>query len=297
MRTFRHRHNSAECGTRNAECAATPPSALRIPHSKRRLRRGLTLAELLVAGTVLVLIGGAMSTLAYAVYASYEVCQDQSLAAQHARVSLDRIERAVGAATASEHFPGCQIVTFNADGYVFPDSLAVWHPAAAAADPTGLPRVSELVVFSCEPGAPNRLLEIIWPTNTNPAPEASNTLAWRLLIDSFHSSSQTIKTQLTDRLHFGTVDTTPLLDGLTSTNRGTIRFQQIMAPSASQWSAYRGGQRTWQSLDWPLDLYGSQTGMRIVNLQIELQVTSGTDAQPEPLPFFGSANVTYALRK
>ena len=302
MRMFRRHHNSADCGMQNAEWpqvggSAIPHSALRIPHSRRRPRRGLTLAELLVAGTVLVLIGGAMSTLAYAVYASYEVCQDQSLAAQHARVSIDRIERAVSGATTSESFPGCQIVNFTADGFVFPDSLAVWHPSSAVADPAGLPRVNELVVYSCEPGAPNRLLEITWPMNTNEVPAVSNALSWRLLIDSFHSSSDTIKTLLTDRLHYAAVDTTPLINGLTSTNRGMIRFQRLMTPTESQWSAYRGGQRTWQSLDWPLDLYGSQTGMRTVNLQIELQVKSGTDADPEPLPFFGSANVTYALRK
>jgi hypothetical protein len=302
MRIF-HRHLSAECGTRNAEWrpdngSATPHSALRTLHSsRRRPRRGLTLAELLVAGTVLVLIGGAMSTLAYAVYASYEVCRDQSQAAQHARVSLDRIERAVSEATASESFPGCLIVNFTADGYTFPDSLAVWRPSGTAADPTGLPRVNELIVFSCTPSEPNKLLEMTWPANTSAAPAASNQFGWRALIDSFHSSTETVKNQLTDRLHVGRVDTTPLIEGLLTTRRGMIRFKRMMAPSDSQWSAYRGGQRSWQSIDWPLDLYGSQTGMRTVNLQVELQVLSGNELHPEPLPFFGSANVTYALRK
>jgi hypothetical protein len=286
MRTFRHHHNSTEC---NSESRGRAP--------RRARRYGMTLAELLVAGTVLVMIGGAMSTLSYAVYSSYEVCSDQSTAAQHARVSIDRIERAVSEATASESFPGCLIVSFSADNYVFPDSLAVWRPSGTAADPTGLPRVNELIVFSCDPAAPNRLLEITWPGNTSVVPAASNTILWRSLIDSFHSSGQSIKTQLTDRLHFGTVDTTILIEGLFSTKRGTIRFKRIMAPSDSQWSAYRGGQRTWHSIDWPLDLYGSQTGMRTVSLQVELQVRSGPETQPDPLPFFGSANVTYALRK
>ncbi|HUE73123.1 MAG TPA: hypothetical protein VMP01_19720 [Pirellulaceae bacterium] len=287
---------------RNAEWrpengSATPHSALRTPRAPRRPRRGLTLAELLIAGTVLVLIGGAMSTLAYAVYGSYEVCRDQSTAAQHARVSLDRIERAVSEAIASESFPGCLIVNFTADNYTFPDSLAVWRPSGTAADPTGLPRVNELIVFSCSPSEANKLLEMTWPGNTNAVPAASDALSWRLLIDSFHSSSETLKNQLTDRLQYGQVDTTLLIDGLTSTSRGMIRFQRIMAPSEGQWSQYRGGQRSWQDIDWPLDLYGSQTGMRTVSLQIELQVRSGTESRPEPLPFFGSANVTYALRK
>jgi hypothetical protein len=185
---------------------------------------------LLVAGTVLVLIGGAMSTLAYAVYASYEVCRDQSQAAQHARVSLDRIERAVSEATASESFPGCLIVNFTADGYTFPDSLAVWRPSGTAADPTGLPRVNELIVFSCTPSEPNKLLEMTWPANTSAAPAASNQFGWRALIDSFHSSTETVKNQLTDRLHVGRVDTTPLIEGLLTTRRGMIRFKRMMAP-------------------------------------------------------------------
>ncbi len=293
MPTFHHRRRTGRYETvASAECSNRMPRPTR-----RRPRRGMTLAELLVAGTVLVMIGGAMSTLAYAVYASYEVCRDQSGAAQHARVSIDRIERAVSDSTASESFPGCLIVNFTADNFVFPDTLAVWRPGGTAADPTGLPRINELVVFSCSPSQPNQLLEITWPGNTGVVPAASNALAWQLLIDSFHSSGETIKTPLTDRLHTGTVDSTPLLDGLLSSDRGLIRFQRLMAPSESQWSQYRGGQRAWQNLDWPLDLYGSQTGMRTVNLHVELQVCSGLAEKPDPLPFFGSANVTYALRK
>jgi hypothetical protein len=84
---------------------------------------------------------------------------------------------------------------------------------------------------------------------------------------------------------------------LTSTQRGAIRFQQLMAPSASQWSQYRGGQCTWHNLDWPLGLYGTQTGTRTVSLLVELQIRGGTDAEPNPLPFFGSTSLNYALRK
>ncbi|HZL89974.1 MAG TPA: hypothetical protein VFB96_16520 [Pirellulaceae bacterium] len=281
MPTFR-RHLSAKCRSRAA---------------RRRPRRGLTLAELLVAGTVLVLIGGACATLAFAVYSSYEVCKSQATAAQHARVSIDRIEKAVVEATASESFPGCLIINYSAAGETFPDSLAVWRPTGAAVDPAGLPRVNELVVFSCDPGAPNKLLEMTWPTNTSVVPGPSNELLWRGLIDSFHSSAQTIKNQLTDRLRTGSVDTLPLLGGLTSTPLGMIRFKRFMAPSESQWSQYRGGQIAWQNINWPLDMYSTQTGLRTVSLQVELQIVSGDQSRPDPIPFLGSANLTYTLRK
>lgn len=283
------RPRSAERGMQNAKASPYP--------GRHRVRHGLTLAELLVATTVLVMIGGSAATLAFAVYSSHEVCREQSVAAQHARVSIDRIERAMAEATASESFPGCLIVNFSADGYTFPDTLAVWNPSGAPVDPAGLPRVNELIVFSCDPSQPERLLEMTWPSNADTVPATSNAVLWDALIDSFHSSPQTVKNQLTDRLHFGTVDTTPLIDGLFSTRRGAIRFKQIMAPSASQWSQYRGGQRSWQSLDWPLDLYSSQTGMRTVSLQVEMQIRSGPKSQPDPIPFFGSASVSYALRK
>jgi hypothetical protein len=257
----------------------------------------LTLAELLIAGTVLVMIGGAAATLAFAVYSSYEVCREQSTASQHARVALNRIEQALSQATASESFPACHIVNYSADGYTFPDSVAIWRPSGAAANPTGLPLVKELVVFSCDRSLPSRLLEMTWPTNTNAVPATTNALGWNSLLDSFHANSNVIKNQLTDRLHRGTVDTTLLINGLTSTQRGTIRFEQLMTPSRSQWGQYRAGQRTWHNLDWPLDLYGTQTGTRTVALLVELQVRSGDEADPDPLPFFGSASMNYALSK
>lgn len=269
MRTYRHRHN----------------------------RRGLTLAELLITSTVLVMIGGTASTLAYAVYSAHDACKGQTTAAQHARVAIDRIEKAVAGATASESFPACLVVNFSANSYIFPDSLAVWRPAAAPVDPSGLPRVSELVVFSCDPSLPNRLLEMTWPTNSNVTPAASNTIGWRLLIDSFHSGDGVVKNQLTDRLHAATVDTTPLLENVLTTRRGMVRFARLMAPSESRFTEYRANQRAWNSLDWPLDMYASQTGMRTVNLQVELQIAGGPDEQPDPLPFFGSAVLNYTLRK
>lgn len=284
MHTFRHHHN------------LNGKPQLRLSRS-RRARRGLTLAELLVAGTVLVMIGGTAATLAFAVYSSYEVCREQSTASQHARVALNRIEQAMIQATASESFPACHIVNFSADGYTFPDSVAIWRPSGTAANPAGLPLVKELVVFSCDRSLPNLLWEMTWPTNSNAVPAVSDSLGWSLLLDSFHSDSNVIKNQLTDRLHIGTVDTTVLVDGLTSTQRGTIRFQRLMAPTATHWSEYRAGQRTWHNLAWPLDLYGTQTGTRTVALLVEVQVRSGNQDDPNPLPFFGSASMNYALSK
>jgi hypothetical protein len=257
----------------------------------------MTLPELLIAGTILVLVGGAMATLAFAVHSSHEVCRNRSIAAQHARVAVDRIERAVEKAYASERFPAFHVVEWPINGFWFPDALAVWRPNGTPADPAGLPRVSELVVFAPDNAAPYRLLEMTWPTNHDPAPDPSLPLSWRTLIDSFQASTETVKNQLTDRLMTGNVDLTELVNAGQATRRGKIRFRQQIAPSAAQWSEYRSGLRSWKNLDWPLDLYGSQTGMRTVVLKLELQIHRGTQTQPDPIPFFGSAVVNYTLNR
>src|SRR6476620_8843460 len=69
-------------------------------------RRGLTLAELLVATTIMLLIATAVATLASTVQTTNTFCQGYTVSAQHARVALSRIQHTVESATASEQFPG-----------------------------------------------------------------------------------------------------------------------------------------------------------------------------------------------
>src|SRR3978361_2196990 len=109
-----------------------------------RRRRGMTLAELLIATTIMLMIATAVGSLAATVHSTNSFCQGYVVCAQHARVALNRIERTAQGATMSEQFPGCFVVTEQAGSDVLPSTLVVWSPATTAADPTGLPQVGEI---------------------------------------------------------------------------------------------------------------------------------------------------------
>jgi Tfp pilus assembly protein PilW len=261
------------------------------PRHYRHRRRGLTLTELLIAGTIMTMLAAGMGSLVLTVHSANEFCRGQSVAAQHARIALDRIHRAVRTAESSEQFPGCLAVSETAGSWTFPDALVVWSPEGAAVDPSGLPRVGELLIFTPDPLAPSRLLEIRDIGNTATVPAASNTAAWRTLVAGLKSSNAS-KTELTDRLR-----TSPVTNG-SNDLRGAIRFQVLMAPSAEYWAEYRASTRTWKNLDWPLDYVSTQTGVRRVVCQTELQILAdGEDAAQTSVPFFGSAALTYELAR
>ena len=260
----------------------------------RRARRGLTLTELLVAATIMVMIVGAMSMLAMTVHSANDHCQGQSLSAQHGRVVLDHLSRTISSATASEDFPGFLVITEQVGAWKFPDTLAVWQPEGTAADPDGLPRVSEIVLFTPDPAQANCLMRIRHPTNTAVVPAASNQAAWRTLAASLRTDPAAERVTLTDRLRTG-----ELIEGGGAANvRGCVRFLRLMAPSEAEWTDYREGDVAWDGIAWPLDAYSSATGMRRVVCQTELQILSdGSDAAATAVPFFGSAGIHYDLSR
>ncbi len=256
-------------------------------------RRGLTLTELLIAGTIMAMLAAGMGSLVMTVHATNEFCRGQAVAAQHARVTLDRIDRSVRTAQASREFPGCLVVTESISGFDFPDTLVVWSPSGAAADPDGLPRVSELVLYCPDPDSPNVLVEMRATGNSNISPAALDEAGWAALVSAMKANESTVKVELTDR-----VRTAALSGSGTGDLRGCVRFDVLLSPSASDWSQYRGGTLAWKNMQWPLDYYSTQTGMRRVVCQTELQILPGdsTDGQTAA-PFFGSATLTYELAK
>jgi hypothetical protein len=267
--------------------------------SRKSRRSGLTLAELLVASTIMLMIAAAVATLSSAVHATNDYCRGYTTCGQHARVALSRIERAVLNATTSEQFPGAIVVTEQAGSELLPSTLVVWSPTGIAANPAGLPLISEIVVFAPNPARPNILLEIRSETETTSVPAATDLSAWRTLTERLKTSSTTTKVLLTDRLR-----TSPLTgnyeDSLSPADlRGNVRFRCLMAPSLDEWSQYRAGTRTWQNLSWPLDSYRSTSGTRAVACQTELQLVPGdmASAGVTTIPFFGSASITYELTR
>jgi hypothetical protein len=259
----------------------------------------LTLAELLIATTILLLIATAVGMLAAAVHGANAYCQGYLFAGQHARVALSRIEQTLRRTYANEQFPGWLVVSEVAGSQELPQTLVVWAPSSAPANPAGRPLVKELVLFSPNPARPNELLEIRDPTNTALAPDASNTSAWRTLTESLRNRQTASRIVLTNRLR-----TAPLVgewqESLTAAElRGLVRFRRLIAPTEQALSQYRAGLRSWEDLDWPLDRYGPTSGTRCVVCQTELQVTTSSvaSAQATALPFYGSFYFTYELAR
>jgi len=262
----------------------------RIPKSQR-LRRGLSLPELLASVLILGMISASLGGIASAVRSSNAYCSGYTQAAQHARVTLARLERNISLATANENFPGCRVFSTSVNGSSFPDALVVWKPLTTAAAPTGLPRVNELLLYTFNPSAPNQLLEIRDASNTATSPVSSATSSWNTLVSNLLTSNTATRTVITTRMH--TARPTAA-----SSTRGAVRFLMLAGPTDAQWASYRAGTTAWDDLDWPLDRYGSSYGSRMVALQIELLVDASDGASSSNiLPFFGSATYSYQLSR
>jgi Tfp pilus assembly protein PilW len=263
------------------------------PRPRVARRGGLTLTELLIASTIITMLAAGMGTLVMAVHATNEYCRGQAVAAQHARVTLDRFGRAVRQAHASGQFPGCIVISESEGGEDFPDCLVVWSPTGAAADPAGLPRINELTIYCPDPKKPSRLVELRDPIRTTVCPPITDESGWAALVAGIKASPSATFVELTDRLR-----TASASGGGSGNLCGCVRFDVLMSPSASDWSRYKSGNLAWKAMGWPLDYYSTQTGMRRVVCQTELQILPGDSAAGETaVPFFGSAILTYELTR
>jgi len=256
----------------------------------------MTLLELLIAMSIMVMVVGTLGALARGVQQSYEYADGHCQAAQHARVVLDRIARTVREAAANEEFPGLLVVPDAGGPNEFPEALVVWHPDGSPANPDGRPLMSELVVFCPDDSQPNRLLELSVPGDNRQAPAVDDSTGWRSEIDAMRLGGERI--QLTDLLRTCSINNLP-----STAVRGAVRFQSRLRPSEDEWDDYRDGKLDFDELSWAQGLYGSRTGLRQVSLNIELQLMPGKDhaameAEAYPaIPFFGSASLYYELRQ
>ncbi len=268
------------------------------PSRATHARRGLTLVELLIAMSLMVVVAAAMGTLANGVQQSYDYCQGRSEATQHARVVLDRIASNVRDATANDQFPGVLVVAEDDGGWRFPDTLVIWHPSGTPADPDGLPRYNELLIYSPHPTVPNRLVEIVPPSSdTRVVPATSDTTQWHTQIASIKSSSGSKITTLTNL-----VRSCPVTDNSSNDIRGAVRFEVRLRPSADEWEDYQNNSLSWDELAWVQGICGSNTGLRQVWLRTELQLLPGdnavaSDLDNQAIAFFGSAALYYEMHR
>ena len=276
--------------------------------------------------TILVMIAGAMAALASVVQSSSEFSYAIATVTQHGRVALERIERAISSATASEEFPGCLVYSEQIDEWIYPDTLIVWYPETAPADPSGFPMIDELVVFCPNPNSPSELLEIRFRDGVGAAPAVDDTAGWQMLMAEFKFGDTATRVPLTDLLRVATPDVNDTLP-----KRGVVRFDVRLRPSASEWNEFQLGTRQWNELSWAQGIHGSGTGLRQTWCRIELQLqmeqftqtsysNGGESKDPqkedpqkedpmkkaEPhdtrdaettIPFFGSASVYHELHR
>ena len=253
---------------------------------------GLTLLEVLIALSVMVLVIGALMGLSRAVAIGSAYTDAVSLTTQHARVVLDRICRSVREATANAQFPGFLVVADQIGPWRFPDTLVVWRPETSPADPAGMPRFSELVIYCPHPREPSWLMEIRIPDDTRPVPPVTDLAAWQAELAAIKTSATTTAVRLTDRLRTCTGS------DLGNQQRGALRFEARYHPNLEEYAAYKAGTTAWTNLTWPQSIYGPNSGLRQAWLRIELQLAGGEEnGQQVSYPFFGSAALYYPLPK
>jgi hypothetical protein len=254
----------------------------------------LSLVELLLASTIMLMLAGALGVLAMSAQTAAEYGHGHGTATQHGRVCLERIERAIAEAHASEQFPGCAVFAESVGSWDFPDTLVVWKPTSAAVDPDGLPRFNELVIFCPDPDAPHRLLEVTVPGDTRTAYAADDTSSWQAALAAIKADDTAERVELTDMLR-----TADAGDGA---QRAAARFCVTVRPSLDEWSDYEAGDLDWDEVNWVQDIHGTQTGLRQAWCRFEIQLLpegiAGKSVSDElALPLFGSAAVYCELEK
>jgi hypothetical protein len=262
---------------------------------RARRHTGLSLVELLMAATILAMLAGGVAALSIAVQASSDFHYGRGLALQHGRVALERMERTLNSAHASQSFPGFVVFAESEWGVSWPDTLVAWSPGGTVSEPDGLPLFRELVVFCVDPQFPQRLLEIRPSEDSRTVPPLDDIASWQSELISLKQSQDVERVVLTDLLRVA-----PVFEGPAAPLRGAVRFHVALRPSAAEWEEYQDGERAWEEVSWVQDIYGGGSGLRQVWCGIELQLRPGdvNDHSLEAaIPVFGSAAMYYELRR
>lgn len=257
-------------------------------HSKR----GLSLAELLVASAVMGIICLSFGTLAMSVQMANEYSQEKNLIGQHARIILQRIERTVQGAHATESFPGIVPITYYYSNYDFPQAIAVWDPEGT---PMGsYPQVNELVIFAVDPDDPSQLLEIRSESDSSTAPGLTDETDWRTLVDTLIDSSDSDIVEISDMVRAGKAG---------ANYYSTLRFTTRVVPTNADIAAARAGSIDWEDLNWATSIYSSKAGVRQVWCHFEWQLVPSSNVdqhsrlREQSVPFFGSSAIYYQVTK
>ena len=154
------------------------------------------------------------------------------------------------------------------------------------------------MVFAPDANNPRKLLEITLPGDGRVVPVASDMGGWLAEMASLQANPAASKSELTDLVRVARMSN--VANGGNTTPRAALRFVVEQRPLSVEWSEYRSGNRTWDSIRWVQGLAGANSGLAQTWVRLELQLTAGLAGATSGevvLPFFGSAALYYQLTR
>jgi len=257
----------------------------------------MTLVELMVAASVMSLVAVTLGGLVQAVETARTYVNGMQQASSQGQFSTDRITSAVQRAGIYRNGPSSTVVgtavVWNDDR---PEILVAWtggreQSLAAQGTLNRLPLANEIVIYTPDPDAPHRLVEIVIPSATGTVDFASPGFETRIrqLIDD---STAEERVTICDRVRIWLSDNTPVT---------AVRFEMELTPDDGAVASTAPGSFAWRNLAWYGGISSSSAGLRHVLVRIELQVlTDGTPGDPASeiaMPVFGTASRRYFFEK
>lgn len=258
----------------------------------------MTLVELSVAVAVMSLVTVVLGGLISAVRTTREHVTGVQDATAQGTFVVERIRRAVARSGVyrigtNPTVAGVAVVWTTGSPTDRPETLVVWtggrDGSLASQSPLSrLPKANELLIYTPDPTAPQRLLEVVVPTATDDVDFSASGFATR--VGQLVASASAEKVVICDRVRLG------------STGSGTaaaLRFEVEATPASDLLSSVATNTSTWTSLPWAGGACSATSGVRQVAVRIELQVATlaGTSTDRPSLPIFGSAARRYVFQK
>lgn len=268
-------------------------------------RRGFTLVELLMAGSIASMLTLALGGVVIAVQSArqhtinYEESTAQATAAWE-RVRYIASQAGVYQLSGQSTRLGLRVAYRDWGTYRLPVALVVWSGGRSGKLGSGnvltrLPQVRELLIVTYAPDAPQRLVELAFPGNSTEFDfTASN---FDSTVSTLISSTGAERITLCDRLR---VDSLSGGGQMTSPGVGNINFRIEMSPDDASVQSTTPGTQAWLDLRWAQSIASNSSGMRQATLHGEMQIEprgTAVAGNSIAIPFFGSASYRYVHRK
>lgn len=265
----------------------------------RRSRRAMTLVELTVSVAVMSLVAVVLGGLISSVRTAREHVSGVQEATAQGRYVVRRLRDAVSRSGtyrigAGPTVAGIAVVWTNASPVARPETLVVWtggrDASLAGQSPLArLPKANELLIYTPDPAAPQRLVEVVVPTATDDVDFTAAGFTTR--IGQLIASSAAEKVTICDRVRLGSTG---------SGSAAAVRFEFEGLPGDVELAATAVNTPAWAALPWATGSCSSTSGLRQIAVRIELQALtlsrSGSLDGPS-LPVFGSAIRRYVYQK